>query len=95
MDTDKSNIYSFSVDKSGYTDDKGTTYSTDYSVMRVIDGEAYLDWEYVASYTNCEYEYGDEPSRVNITKPLFYQLTFSHSCDCLSINFIKPMSWQI
>lgn len=65
--TDKSNIYSFSADKSGYTDDKGTTYSTDYPVMRVIDGEAYLDWEYVASYTNCEYEYGDEPSRVNIT----------------------------
>lgn len=65
--TDDKNIYTFLPDKEGYTDESGAAYHTEYAVVKQIEGVYYLAWEYVAEYTECEFVYGSEPSRVNIT----------------------------
>lgn len=65
--TDPSHVYTFASGSNEYYDDRNESYKTDYPVSQNVEGECYVAWEYVADYTNCTYEYGDEPKRVNIT----------------------------
>ena len=67
MYTDSSHIYSFKDNEQTYTDDTGKSYDAGMKVFLKKDGNNYLNWEYVARFTNCEYVYGNEPQRINIT----------------------------
>ena len=60
-------MYTYKKGENVYTDDTGKTYNTDYSVVVESEGKCYVNWEYVAEHTDCEYEYGNEPERINIT----------------------------
>ena len=65
--SDSEYMYTYKKDENVYTDDTGKTYNTDYSVVVESEGKCYVNWEYVAEHTDCEYEYGNEPERINIT----------------------------
>ena len=54
------------VGESQYSVDKQTT-PTDYQIIKVEDGIAYVALEYVKKYTAMDYEYMTEPNRVQIT----------------------------
>ena len=54
------------VGESQYSVDKQTT-PTDYQIVKVEDGIAYVALEYVKKYTAMDYEYMTEPNRVQIT----------------------------
>lgn len=54
------------VGESRYTVDKQNT-ATDYQIVKVEDGIAYVALEYVQQHTAMEYEYMEEPNRVQIT----------------------------
>ena len=54
--SDSSYMYTYMSGKNVYTDDTGKTYNTDYPV--VID---------INEHTDCEYAYGSEPERINIS----------------------------
>ena len=62
--SDTSYIYAFQND---YSDDTGKIYTMDYSVIRDVDGECFIAWDYVAERTDCEYQYASEPDRLNVT----------------------------
>ncbi len=65
--SDTSYIYAFKKSQNDYSDDTGKTYNMDYSVVRDVDGECYIAWDYVAECTDCEYQYASEPDRLNVT----------------------------
>ena len=65
--SDSEYMYTYKKGENVYTDDTGKTYNTDYSVVVESEGKCYVNWEYVAEHTDCEYEYGNEPERINIT----------------------------
>ena len=60
-------IYAFKKNQNDYSDDTGKTYTMDYSVIRDVDGECFIAWDYVAERTDCEYQYASEPDRLNVT----------------------------
>lgn len=55
-----------SVGESQYTADKQST-SVDYQIIKVEDGVAYVALEYVKEHTAIDFEYMEEPNRVQIT----------------------------
>ena len=65
--SDTSYIYAFMKNQNDYSDDTGKTYTMDYSVIRDVDGECFIAWDYVAERTDCEYQYASEPDRLNVT----------------------------
>lgn len=65
--SDTSYIYAFKKNQNDYSDDTGKTYSMDYNVVRDVDGECFIAWDYVAERTDCEYYYSSEPDRLNVT----------------------------
>ncbi|MDO5340135.1 MAG: glycosyl hydrolase family 18 protein [Eubacteriales bacterium] len=65
--SDTSYIYAFKKNQNDYSDDTGKTYSMDYNVVRDVDGECFIAWDYVAERTDCEYYYFSEPDRLNVT----------------------------
>lgn len=65
--SDTSYIYVFKKNQNDYSDDTGKTYTMDYSVIRDVDGECFIAWDYVAERTDCEYQYASEPDRLNVT----------------------------
>lgn len=65
--SDSSYMYTYMSGKNVYTDDTGKTYNTDYPVVIDINGECFIAWEYIAEHTDCEYDYGSEPERINIS----------------------------
>lgn len=65
--SDTSYIYAFKKNQNDYSDDTGKTYTMDYSVIRDVDGECFIAWDYVAERTDCEYQYASEPERLNVT----------------------------
>lgn len=65
--SDSSYMYTYMSGKNVYTDDTGKTYNTDYPVVIDINGEYFIAWEYIAEHTDCEYAYGSEPERINIS----------------------------
>lgn len=67
MYSDQSHVYLFSPSENKYTDDDGKSYDMDYPVVEKSGDECFVEWEYIADHTECIYEYGSEPSRVNIT----------------------------
>ena len=54
------------VGESQYLIDKKAT-ATDYQIVKVEDGVAYVALEYIQSYTDMEYEFMEDPNRVQIT----------------------------
>ncbi len=64
--SDTSYIYAFMKNQNDYSDDTGKTYTMDYSVIRDVDGECFIAWDYVAERTDCEYQYASEPDRLNV-----------------------------
>ena len=54
------------VGENQYTIDKKTV-ETDYQIVKVEDGVAYVDLEYIQQYTAMDYEFMTEPNRVHIT----------------------------
>lgn len=60
-------MYTYMSGENVYTDDTGKTYNTDYPVVIDINGECFIAWEYIAEHTDCEYAYGSEPERINIS----------------------------
>ena len=54
------------VGENQYIIDKKTV-ATDYQIVKVEDGVAYVALEYVQQYTALDYEYMTEPNRVHIT----------------------------
>ena len=65
--SDSSYMYTYMSGENVYTDDTGKTYNTDYPVVIDINGECFIAWEYIAEHTDCEYAYGSEPERINIS----------------------------
>lgn len=65
--SDSSYMYTYKSGENVYTDDTGKTYNTDYPVVIDINGECFIAWEYIAEHTDCEYAYGSEPERINIS----------------------------
>lgn len=65
--SDSSYMYTYKSGENVYTDDTGKTYNTDYPVVIDVNGECFIAWEYVAEHTDCEYSYGSEPERINIS----------------------------
>ena len=65
--SDTSYIYAFKKNQNDYSDDTGKIYTMDYSVIRDVDGECFIAWDYVAERTDCEYQYASEPDRLNVT----------------------------
>ena len=65
--SDSSYMYTYMSGENVYTDDTGKTYNTDYPVVIDVDGKCFIAWEYVAEHTDCEYSYGSEPERINIS----------------------------
>ncbi len=65
--SDSSYMYTYMSGKNVYTDDTGKTYNTDYPVVIDINGECFIAWEYIAEHTDCEYAYGSEPERINVS----------------------------
>ena len=65
--SDSAYMYTYMSGKNVYTDDTGKTYNTDYPVVIDINGECFIAWEYIAEHTDCEYAYGSEPERINIS----------------------------
>lgn len=65
--SDSSYMYTYMSGKNVYMDDTGKTYNTDYPVVIDINGECFIAWEYIAEHTDCEYAYGSEPERINIS----------------------------
>ena len=65
--SDTSYIYAFKKNQNDYSDDTGKIYTMDYSVIRDVDGECFIAWDYVAERTDCEYQYASEPDRMNVT----------------------------
>ena len=65
--SNSSYMYTYMSGKNVYTDDTGKTYNTDYPVVIDINGECFIAWEYIAEHTDCEYAYGSEPERINIS----------------------------
>lgn len=60
-------IYSFKDDSIEYTNTEGEKFSTEVPLVKKIEDKIYLDFEFVASKTNCNYDYGKEPGRVVIS----------------------------
>jgi hypothetical protein len=54
--SDSEYMYTYKKGENVYTDDTGKTYNTDYSVVVESEGKCYVNWEYVAEHTDCEYE---------------------------------------
>ena len=54
------------VGENQYTVDKQST-AVDYQILKVEDGVAYVALEYVKGHTAMDYEYMEEPNRVQIT----------------------------
>lgn len=54
------------VGESQYTVDKKST-AVDYQIIKVEDGVAYVALEYIKEHTALDYEYMEEPNRVQIT----------------------------
>lgn len=54
------------VGESQYTVDKKST-AVDYQIIKVEDGVAYVALEYIKEHTALDYEYLEEPNRVQIT----------------------------
>lgn len=67
--TSPDTTYTFIPELSGYTDTSGAVYQTDVPVIRVVEDIPFIDFEFVASRTNCSYVYGEEPARVVIQFP--------------------------
>lgn len=65
--TTSQTIYTFADGQKEYTDSEGNKSEAAVAVMRKVDGEVYLDFEFVAGKTNCSYAYGEEPKRVVIS----------------------------
>ena len=64
--SDTEHIYSYGADSKAYSDENGNSVDIDYKAVTVVDGEWYLDWDWVANHTNCTYTEADEPSRLVI-----------------------------
>ena len=64
--TTPSEMITAAVGESQYTVEKKST-PVDYQIIKVEDGIAYVDLEYVKGHTAMDYEYMEEPNRVQIT----------------------------
>lgn len=64
--TDDSKTCTFLADRTSYTDDNGNAYNSEYPIVTKQEGVIYIDWEFVASHTNCVYAMGESPSRISI-----------------------------
>lgn len=64
--SDTHHIYSFVTGEAKYTDEEGHVTNTDNVVVLNQNGERYLDWEYVASHTDLNYELAKNPNRLVI-----------------------------
>lgn len=64
--SDWSTVYTYYPDVKGFSSMSGQTYDTEYEVVKILDGEFYIDFEYTAAVTNISYTYADEPDRVVI-----------------------------
>lgn len=64
--SDSEYIYTYRSGENSYSDDTGKSFGTDYPVVVDYEGQCFVDWEYVAEHTDCEYGYGNEPARINI-----------------------------
>lgn len=64
--SDSEYIYTYRSGENSYSDDTGKSIGTDYPVVVDYEGQCFVDWEYVAGHTDCEYGYGNEPARINI-----------------------------
>ncbi len=64
--SDSEYIYTYRSGENSYSDDTGKSFGTDYPVVVDYEGQCFVDWEYVAGHTDCEYGYGNEPARINI-----------------------------
>lgn len=64
--TTPSEMITAAVGESQYTVEKKST-PVDYQIIKVEDGIAYVDLEYVKGQTAMDYEYMEEPNRVQIT----------------------------
>ena len=66
MFTVADNIYSFATDEAYYTDMSGNTVPTDYVVVKSEGDELYIALDYIKEYTDLEYRFYEDPSRLLI-----------------------------
>lgn len=66
--TDSEKTYIFTPDNTSVTDTDGNSYTTEVPIVKLIDGKAYLNFEYVAKYTNISYVYIKDPDRLIIDR---------------------------
>lgn len=64
--SDANTIFSFSPDSTEYSDLSGQKHSAEAAVVKTLEDQLYLDFEFVAARTSCAYVYGKEPKRVVI-----------------------------
>lgn len=64
--SDANTIFSFSPDSTEYSDLSGQKHSAEAAVVKTLEDQLYLDFEFVAARTSCAYVYGKEPNRVVI-----------------------------
>lgn len=64
--TTPTELITANVGESQYSVDK-QTISTDYQIVKVEEGIAYVPLEYIKQYTALDYEYMEDPNRVQIT----------------------------
>lgn len=65
--TDTQAVYSFLPNDSNYSSSLGQNNASDFPVFKKIDQENYVNFEFVAKYTNINYVYASNPSRLVIT----------------------------
>ena len=59
-------IYSFKTDDKEMTMDSGDKASFDYALIKSVDGEAYIAWDYVCAYTDINSKFYESPDRLMI-----------------------------
>lgn len=87
--SDSEYMYTYKKDENVYTDDTGKTYNTEYSVVVESEGKCYVNWEYVAEHTDCEYEYGNEPERITNSRKRRKAV-----CNCTEKDCCKIQRWN-
>ncbi|MGN0317213.1 MAG: glycosyl hydrolase family 18 protein [Lachnospira sp.] len=65
--SNRSNIYTYMAEAEGYNDLEGNSYPTDYPVFVKINDVPMISWDYVAKFTDCDYQFEENPDRVLIT----------------------------
>lgn len=65
--TNHDNMYTYYADNNVYNDFDGNELTTEYPFYIKQDDVPMISWEWVASLTNCSYQYFENPQRVVIT----------------------------